>query len=445
MFFWSIYAFNFVVQQLPIAPALFHLINAVYIVCLLITLFSRKELFYLLALFYFIVFHQYSADPYSEGFYNFLSGPYKIVVLALFLVSLVKDKLSLSLFFWVGLALIVTICQLLFGSSFRANYVVNDIVFYLAALPLFFTRSFSVIRVDIPHFVYKFSLGLPFLCLFSFMSGFSHEIKGAYYFYYGHLFSFLLIYSAFYYFSIDRERSKMSFVIVLINILIFLQSAQSAHYILVLLSLITLLVYQKRFKVLLSVFSFISVLVLLTVVAPQGSWLALKTGQVAKLTALASGQDVLSSVNSLAIRYYTAVNIVDENNSLENIFGRGLGAIYTDSKGVFFGLNMHEATFPEEELNSGEYHLVHETLVRLFLHFGLLGLFSFLVFIFLSLRKSKDKPAGILSFIFFCFLWLSNIQMMGFLSLFLFHATKQSHMREIQVFNERKEERLVNG
>ncbi|MBA6389408.1 hypothetical protein H4J38_01300 [Colwellia sp. BRX10-3] len=417
LFFSVLFIFNYFIQQTSLSNFLFHLESLSYLSLLLWAFPRDKNLTALLCIFYFICFHQYGADPYSELLQNYLAGPYKLVILIVF--SCLFTKVRVSRLWFVLIFFIPVFHQLLFSSYFRLQYILNDFIYYFSIIPLLILGKNSKINIDIAQVIYYFTLTLPVLCLIAYLLDLGNEIKGSYYFFYGHLFSFLLLFSFLYRVFTKECKSKISFVLTVCNFLIFFQSAQSAHFIILILSLGVSLILTRKFKIMfLSVF-FVSFFLSMTMIIPKGSWLALKTGQVVNLVGVLNGGSNISTINSVAIRYYTLIAIIDENSITENLIGRGISTIYHDKNNNFSKLNLHEATFPENEMESKEFHLIHESIVRLFFHLGVFGCMLLIYFSYKLIQLNKTNFWYVNSVLFLILLWMSSIQFMGFITIFI--------------------------
>lgn len=431
-----LFAINYVVQQSPLGSVLFHVESLLFIGCIGYFLIRDKNLALYFCVFYFICFHQYGADPYSERLINFLSGPYKLIVLVLFMIGTFDGVINKKGLFILVLCIFPSVFQLTYSEYFRVKYFYNDVIYYLALLPLILFGRRKNITFNISQCVYHFSLTMPLLCLFSYVTGLGVELKGSYYFYYGHLFSFLLLYSFLYRFFSKSCTSQLSAFIVLLNFIIFFQSAQSAHFIILLMVLIVSTLLTRRFKMLFVCMSFVALFIVIAANVPKGSWLALKTGQVIKIAALTQGGGNISAINSLAIRYYSLIAIIDGNTPFENLFGRGISTIYRDTSGNFSTLNMHNATFPVEEISSGEFHLIHETLIRLFMHFGISGIVFFTLYLYSLIKIDKYNTWYLCTLIFFAFLWMSSVQFMGLICMFLTLVLREGSTGELKRYKE---------
>ncbi|WP_281213312.1 hypothetical protein [Shewanella insulae] len=203
---------------------------------------------------------------------------------------------------------------------------------------------------------------------------------------------------------------------MLSNFAIITQSAQTAYFIILIATFFVVAINSKKIRYLISLVFLFAFILIVNHFSPDGSWIALKSNQIVNLFTLDVSAILL--VNSLAIRLYSFVNIFLSSNLAELMFGSGLGAIYYDVGNFFNSQNVHAATFPLSEISSGEFHTVHESIFRLFFHCGLVGIFFFFFLFFKKIFKEYEVPI-LFSYLYFIFLWLSSIQTVFFLTIFL--------------------------
>ncbi|MCO7188741.1 hypothetical protein NH568_10075 [Pseudoalteromonas sp. XMcav2-N] len=318
-----------------------------------------------------------------------------------------------------------TLTQITIGDFFRSKYFFNDLFFYIAAFALLFSnRLIEPPKLDYFYILYRFSTMLPICYILVYFGGLGYELYGSYYFFYGHLVNFVIIFGAFYKLTIDKKYFSLSSVAILINLAVFLKTMQSAHLVLIILTLCISLLAYRKIVYLAYTLAIIVAVVFIYHAAPSGSWVKLKVGQVVKASEIVSGSNTFSDVNSLGVRFASLHAISNENTVFTTLFGRGIGSIYTDTEHVFSYLDLHEFTFPKDEVDSGEFHLVHETLVRIFMQVGIIGLIVTMLIVFSALRKIETSVCTYLSVIFFVFLWMSSVQFCGFITIWVFLMLK---------------------
>jgi len=309
----------------------------------------------------------------------------------------------------------------MFGDRFRVEYLFNDLVFYIAVLPVLMSSRDGIKSIvdfnKVAYMLYIFSLTLPISSTLVYVLDLFTVLHGSYYFFYGHAISFVFLYSVIYFISIDKEKNILKLLLCVINLLIVFQASQTAYYIIFILAIVAYCVFNgKAVKVLYAPFVFF-IIYLTNLSVPEDSWLYLKTGQLTSLFLL-DVASIVESSNSFAIRIYELTNIIDESNFFELFFGSGLGSVYYDNLHLFHSSMIHEASFPKKEILSGEFHLVHETLIRLFFH---VGIFGFLIFyaVFYKSLKGGVQFINVFIFIYFSFLWLSSLQAVFFLTIIM--------------------------
>ena len=398
----------------------YHITNASYIS--LILLFRIKggesgiKYTVLLSLFYFVVFHQYSADPYNDSFTNFQSGFYKIIVLMIF-SSCCKLRLNYVNISFCIVITISTLYSLLYGGEFRSEYIVNDAFFYsllFIAISLHFYDK-SVSRF-ICYILYKFSLLLPLACFIIYISDLGVYRFGSYYYFYGHLFFFLLVYPVFFIIKSKVTVSSISKLLISCNIVIFLLGAQSAQYLIFFILLFYYSVRNFNVKYLILFFAMSGFFVYLYTVSESGSWLSLKIGQVILLLTSTDLNAVLA-INSLAVRIYQFIIIYSSNDIIQDIIGNGLGAIYTDPNSLLQNVRIHEYTFPEKQLLSGEFYLIHESAVKYYFNSGVLGFLIIASFVISQIAKKENTFLKVATVTFWFMLVLSGVQFGAFISI----------------------------
>ncbi|MGI2039032.1 hypothetical protein ACRN9Z_13300 [Shewanella frigidimarina] len=426
-----LFIFNAFIQHESIAFAFYHINNLLYITIILFLYNYKSSYFYIVCALYFVCFHQYSSDPYSESFFNFLSGYYKLIVYGLFLLKF-KGSLKLSTGFIVALILLYsTFIQFFFVGNSSLQYFFTDVMIYLPALAYLFafkSRTLTKQVVDKTlYLLFKFTLFIPFICFCIYNLDLHTVLYGSYYFFYGHTISFLLFYSTVYFF-VNRDKLKLTkyFPLVLFNVIILIQSMQSAYVVILFTFLLYLALLKGSFK---SSFTMVVLLFILFVAginALPGTWFALKVNQILSLVDI--GLNNLELIPSLYVRVYSLLNIIMTNNIYEMCFGRGLGATYIDFYGAFNSEILHAASFPLEEVRTGNFHLIHETFVKELFHVGILG-FILINLFWLKKLLATDNIEYIFVFIFTAFLWLSSVQITFFLGIIVLLMSQQFNNR----------------
>jgi hypothetical protein len=386
-------------------------INAMFFAFLALFYGMGKRGLFLLAFFgYCVAFHEYGPDPYRVGFLSFFRFG-KYVLLAIFFLGMVRMTLSLSAFFLIMIAAIATTMTLVsgeIGSTFP-----NDAVFIIV-LVLFgcHSRGRNFEWHLVPRFLFYFTTYLPVCFFIEYILGLKEDMNGAMVFLWGHYFGFLVIFSVIYFIQVLTKKQKIKYSIPLACVLVvFMQSAQTAHYILLILSLTAMVIIDGRAKVWLSCavafIAFTCAIVYVHNFGDSSSRVYLKVNQ---LIASMSG-DRSAENNSFGIRVAQLITIDESFSVTEKVVGRGLGATYHDVSGLFSYLDLHDMTFRPEELNSGEYSTVHEPIVKMYLMTGIIGsiLLFWLVAREIRLIAKLRRPLDLVPFIAFYFLFAASL------------------------------------
>lgn len=355
-------------------------------------------------LFYPFVLHEYGPDPYSDTFRGAFHGPIKYVILFLFGLRYLKINLNKKL---LGILVLMLFSTLLELWDRQLNEIFEDLIIVSPFL-LFFMNIRSNIRKNIPLVLFYYSIMLPITYFIIELIGMSFKLYGSTYYYFGHYYGFLVVYGLYYYFcELKRSERILYFIPMVINFIVFFQQMQSVHMVLIFLLLIALTIARRQLRYLVLIVLLWQVLLLSVDFMEPGSWIYLKVHQV---TSMSKGLNVDN--NSLGIRLAELYNIIDQNSYLTHLIGNGIGAYYTDSTGTLslFDFKSGKA-FPEEEVLSGRYRLIHEPIPKLYFTLGLVGL---LVFGWHSVRiyqeLIKNKFVLVIPIVFFVFLWSTGVQ-----------------------------------
>lgn len=410
-----LYVLNYIIQHSILAGVYYHVFNLCYISLLGFLLFTNRiSLFYVLSLFFFVLNHQYAADPYSDSFRDFISGGYKFIVLALLAPFISFGKNANAL---LGIILLIsTIISVFNGMWFRSQYLMND--FFVCFFLLLFLMDVKIkpkCRYDISKIVFRFFLMLPLCCLIVYALGLHNELYGSFYFFYGPTYACIILFSTAYWIEKGYKLVSPVSLFILLNFILFLQSAQSAQLLIVFLALLVVVISRRKIKYFLPLAAFVVLFIFTSFFAQPGTWLYLKTNQVVSLAAIFTGD--LSGVmafNSIAIRISQLITIISSNNAIEMILGRGLGSIYNDSLGLLSSLRLGDATYPLLEKASGEFHLVHESWVFLYMKSGILGFLLVLTTFTRKIYGYAQNYSLIILYLMVFFYWSSSMQFVLF-------------------------------
>lgn len=115
--------------------------------------------------------------------------------------------------------------------------------------------------------------------------------------------------------------------------------------------------------------------------------------------------------NSPYMRIAEFLNIFDNelHNPLLLITGKGYGGTYTDSLGLFTGIDLTEGSFSEAEALSGVFATAHSMYPNVLLFHGLVGLILFIRHGLIYLTKIKYSPFVFASFSLFLYSFYFNV------------------------------------
>lgn len=405
---------NYIAQYYSASFAAYLVSNILYLVIAVsFRLLGRLPDSLVLLALYPLCFHRYFADPYDIEFADFFGGPFKLVPLVFLLVALRPVALRpISILF----ASVVGVSSALAASwSRNFNHVLSDLIFYSLVL-LFLSVDRRTVSSPLTGFDFQRAL-FYFYCLVSasypvlWVQGIYVEFFGSIYFYWGHVYGFLMIFGILYFLTELSLKERLFFSLpVLINTLVFAQSLQSAHLI-ILVAMLMMFAYWHRRP---SYLAFAAVIVgaaswLVTFLDPS-TFLFLKLGQVVSLVQSAGIEDLIEN-NSVFIRLSQFLTIFSQNSVAEHLIGNGVGATYGDPLRLFAMADLHDRTYTEEELSSGVFFLVHEPIVKLYFNVGIAGIVLFGLYIFRELRGSTERDSlRILTIVCFALLWSASTQ-----------------------------------
>jgi len=380
-----------------------HVVNVVYIVIIIIAFIQKGRWIDYLFIFYPFIFHQYYSDPYDANFYGYFNGYYKYIVLFLFVLKYNYLRFNKGLYLIIILILLSITTNLL-GPIELFNLI--DDLLQFSFLLLFLCRIRSNVIINVPRVLFYYSICLPTIYICQYFLELTNVIYGSIYFFFGHYYGFLIVFMGFYWVYELSSRAKLKYLIpVIINLIVFVQSMQSAHMVMIFVLAGALLVFKRQYIYLLLIPVGWLALNASLDYFPSGSWTYLKLSQ---LTGFTGGISDMS--NSLAIRVVEFINVISNNNTLQHLIGNGFGAYYTDITGLMSLLNLHVSTYPAAELESGRLHLIHEPALKLFFELGIFGMLIFIkYFMKRALWLFKVKFILGIPVVFMFFLGTSNV------------------------------------
>lgn len=115
--------------------------------------------------------------------------------------------------------------------------------------------------------------------------------------------------------------------------------------------------------------------------------------------------------NSPYMRIAEFLNIFDNewHNPLLLITGKGYGGTYTDSLGLFVGIDLTEGSFSDKEAMSGIFATAHSMYPNVLLYHGLIGLILFIRHGIIYLSKIRYTPLVFASFTLFLYSFYFNV------------------------------------
>lgn len=339
-----------------------------------------------------IIFPEYlpgkelSTSPFDVALISILIFFIIIVVTEFKHITLSKSGLTISF-------LLVVVCIIhLFAQPVTVDFRRDFIFFALTAFYLIFIVHSSTESISLSD-VNNIAISLLVSMLTLFALGEGESRYGSNIIFYGHQYALLFAMALY----MNRINGGHKTIIILLTLLVLnIQNFQSAHYLLFLLSLLLGNERQNSWKYFRLFLSIPIILILfneIQSVVPSGTWLALKIGQVNAVLTLNIG-----SFNSLLIRYNEALALYYYVTNMELFFGQGLGAVYTTDFSSWRMLNLHAATFPIAQIDSGQFSYLHETILMYQKWFGIFG--SSLLLLFLINSKPMFMVVAIL--LLFC-------------------------------------------
>lgn len=412
----------FYVQHQPYASDYGHAFNITYLLVTFCFFIRNKSIGLVLVLAYFIIFNHYSSDPYSNEFDSYYEGIYKYIILLMYVGFSKKIKTASLIMFALLFTLGVVGAVRNFGNI---TYILSDIVFYcFIAVSVFKAPYNSYVLTS--WFIYRYVSFLPIGYAFLYFNSLYYMESGSIYFLYGHVYGVVSV-LALLYWKRFSGKYDLAFFGILLNFVIYIQSAQTEHYLIMIFSLILSALMAKR-RIVFYTYAGLLLAIVISLcfayyISADGSWVKLKTGQLVQLVTLESS---VYGINSLGVRVCSLISIVNSFDILESFIGSGFGSTYPLGQ-CFERVTLHENSFPEREILAGELHFVHSTPVKVYLQTGVIGLVLFVIY-FIAGMNRKFNLDGIYIFMCVVLLAMSNTQFSPFIIMMYIYYISQSGM-----------------
>ena len=152
-----------------------------------------------------------------------------------------------------------------------------------------------------------------------------------------------------------------------------------------------------------------------------------KLGQFVSIFSVFSGggMNLDNLANSPYMRIAEFMNIFNNewHNPLLLITGKGYGGTYTDSLGLFYGIDLTAGSFSEKEAMSGVFATAHSMYPNVLLYHGLIGLVLFIRHGITYLLRIKYTPLVFASFSLFLYSFYFNVLLL-IICLFVLFASE---------------------
>lgn len=381
-----------------------------------------------ITLFYFSIFSLYPRLLYDDSFVfiNFFSGYYKIIIVFIFLISIFEKKIKFN--FWVFLFLIIHLIAFFIGLvvSYKFNFFGNDLMYvyiiYSPLLMLFFPNNIkSHIIQNILFYFHSFSIAYVIYNYYIFFSkGIQISADGSLFVTFGPINLLVLIFLI--YFSLSKRRGlkfiTLFFLIVYLPFKIL--SINSQEIIVILMSILLFAFSKFSFKTF-CIYSiigfFLVVFINIKPIDTNNPWVDLKLNQLLSFIIIDNKNEKSNSLLIRSLEYDLLENQIIRSGYI--VFGKGLGGVLENSNNLLYTANLHKATFPEEELNSGKIHGLHESIYKYLLIYGFLGFISIL-FIYYNLFSFNSYLVYYYDRLFFFTFLIMSIYYYGWSYNFLF-------------------------
>ena len=150
-----------------------------------------------------------------------------------------------------------------------------------------------------------------------------------------------------------------------------------------------------------------------------------KLQQFITLFSILDGDSGLSIDNigtSPYVRIAEILNVVDNalHNPLYLVFGKGYGGYYTDSLGLFSGIDLTQGAFSFEAVKVGRFGTAHSMYPNVLLFHGLIGFFLIIRIGFRYLKNIDRTPLLFAAFTLFLYSFYYNVALLTACIMFLF-------------------------
>jgi hypothetical protein len=384
-----------------------HALTALFVLLLLATTllcaFSERTRRHLPAICFLCLFGfpEYSADPYLPGYV----APFGLAKIPALLSMLMMLRFHISIH---GLVVAFFMAISTAGAILVGRFGDWYAEMWYAALLLLALNSSSPLATHaktawLRAFERLFYLLLP-MALFSSLTGlFEQRSADTTTYFYGHwigIVSAIAIYRTATGESYILTNNTVRLTLLVITIYICAASYQSAHFIL--MGAAILFAVGKNLTSRVSSTTILGSLALLVSLPIAGflvlsnagtdSWLYLKVSQV---VSLASGEFLEASNSQL-------LSLFEQSDPISIAIGRGVASTYVPEGALWDFVVFHEATYPEQELVSGQLQYIHESITMLIKWVGICGLAFIFYSVYTRLRKSGSLKSidGLIALMF---------------------------------------------
>ena len=246
-------------------------------------------------------------------------------------------------------------------------------------------------------------------------------------------FSFLLIASL-----AKNSTKKTNIIFILLYLLILmLGGASGKDFIFIAISL--LYVLYSYFKsnmikaIVVATLCFVPVLIILNKGMEFNQLFNDKFSQFASLLKIFNG-NLDEVARSPYIRIASMINIYSENltNPIYFLVGRGYGGYFTDSLGLFSGIDLYLGAFTPEQINSGHFYSAHGSLAVIpLLHgFGGMAIICIMIWKFIKQSRNNYYCLVVLPWIFLMFYYNLLLAITGLFFLYSSYGNSNTHSQK---------------
>ena len=346
--------------------------------------------------FLYIAFPTYGPDPYKVGAFSAFDIAKYVFLLFTLILCMRRIGPSITQFAYL------IICSLGMLGSMLTNQLelsLRELIYFFAISTLMANAKGKELDIT-AYFTILMSrifILIPIMYIFQSQFNLLHELPGGTKALgFGHWIGFLVAFSTLRIIQpgmFDRMETRILYSVFWTFSLWFLYpSMQSSHYLIIVIVMLAAIVSNKRLTV-----SFKGTLVSLCIIVflflpalldfiDVGTWTYLKLSQTIGFLA---GDFVLAG-NSVLIRV-AQLEAMFAGSLYEIILGRGPGGVYELPSIALMALDLHDRTFPLEEIATGRFVYVHETTVFILKTSGIVGLMLISWVMLRKIRRAKNS------------------------------------------------------